>query len=173
MTLSTALLLATPLVNLIAGPAWTFQDMADSANLVVIARIDSMWYTTDTLYRSTNCGQRMYLSALTHWTAEPLSVYVRHDSLTPPDTSIHIVHPGGVTSEGYIETVNPQLHFEDGEVFLAALVISRRSTDLFPAYVVRKKYAIENDSLFPKWGDDALPLHEALLILSSSMRQVK
>jgi len=169
MNVTLALLLAVPLCNATAAHApIKFEDMVDSAQLVVIAKVDSMWESIDPILHpdGTEGGAHH-----THVLAELLTAYVKDTSSIPCSNPIHIVYAGGLGLHIY-----PSVSFEEGEVFLAAITphAQDQSKDETIYRVVwrRWKYTIENDSLEIHYAPP-LPIEQVIGTLSSSFTQVQ
>jgi len=161
MSVALALLLTAPLFTATAAHApITFEDMVDSANVVVMARVDSMWYPIDK-----ENGPH------THILAKLLTVYAKDTSLAPHSSALHIVYAGGLGLHIY-----PSVRFEEGEVFLAAVTpyTQFQSKDEMVYRVVKRhwKYVIE-DNLVYLLREKPVILGKVLKILSSAFTRVK
>ncbi len=136
----TLLLLAQPTRNWsVPLPMPTFDLMLDSAYIVVIAKVDSMWY-------SMHSGR-----AWTNYSAEILALYAKNDSLPLPKCSIRIVNVGGEYPDGSFEEVTEQPSFKIGEIFLASIEECRAlhsETERAYQVPVYWKYTISGDSLW-------------------------
>jgi hypothetical protein len=169
MSVTLALLLAVPLCNATAAVApITFEDMVDSAQLVVIAKVDSMWESIDPVVRPDGTE---FAAHHTHVLAELLTAYVKDTSLVPCSNSIHIVYAGGLGLH-----INPSVSFEEKEVFLAAITPHSRDQSkdetIYRVVWRRWKYTIKNDSLEIHYADP-LPIEQVIGTLSSSFTQVQ
>ncbi len=173
MNTALAVLLATPLIGSF-GVDLTFEDMLDSAQIVVIGRVDSIWYTLDTTNATINCKPYQLIGPWTHISAEVLALYVKGDSLPIPENLIHIVEQGGVDPDGTVEWIEGSCDFKLGEVFLAA-VEDERNRWLHSAterlYVVptsQWKYTISGDSV---WIMDSMykPSHISLADVTEAL----
>ncbi|MBN2378918.1 hypothetical protein JXM67_03855 [candidate division WOR-3 bacterium] len=103
------LLLAQAESNTATRPFYpTFQAMLDSAQIVVIAKVDSMYYTG---------GE--HSMPRTHYLAELIALCAKTDSLPLPKGSIHIVVDGGIGSDGRGYFCFASTSFKLGEVFLS------------------------------------------------------
>ncbi|TKJ39663.1 hypothetical protein CEE36_10215 [candidate division TA06 bacterium B3_TA06] len=156
-------------------PLPTFELMLDSAQIVVIGKVDSMWYSVDTISGEIN-GQP-FNSTLphTHISAEILSAYAKDSTLIPPTNTIHISHEGGMISPGRWVHVTPSVRFKEGEIFLAAIKIHPHFTGedetIYCVSTKPWKYTIQNDSLI---GDvESIPLGEAIDKLSSAFQETQ
>ena len=175
MSITLALLLAVPLFNC-SGPVLTFQDMLDSAQLVVIGKVDSMWYEVDTIFGIPDVRDEMMITARTYVTAEILNAYAKDTSFIPSSRTIHITHAGGqIAPNRFIEYL-PSVSFRKGEVFLAA--VEKRypplnsEQDIYRVSRVEWKYTIADDSLSSQYGD-TLSLEQVLQVLPTAFREVK
>lgn len=162
MNITLALLLAVPLVGSTRLPAPTFQDMLDSAQLVVIAKVDSMWEQWDTLVLDStkSLWPRTYISA------ELLTVYVKDTTLIPHSNSICLAYIGGC---GYM--VRPSFSFKEGELFLASVEKDKPyliplDEKIYRVPISHWKYTIANDTLMNQYTPP-IPLGDALQLLSS------
>jgi hypothetical protein len=174
MSVTLALLLAAPLFNC-SGPVLTFQDMLDSAQLVAIGKVDSIWYSVDTTSGEINGQPFNSILPHTHISAEILSAYAKDSTLIPPTNKIHICHTGGMISPGHWVHVTPSVKFTKGEIFLSAISIDPDFTsgDETVYYVSSRlwKYTIQSDSLI---GDiESIPLGEAINKLSSTFQETQ
>jgi hypothetical protein len=176
MSVTLALLLVVPLCNATAANApITFEDMVDSAQLVVIAKVDSIWYSLDTISGEIN-GQP-FNSVLPHTriSAELLSAYATDSTLIPAGNTIHICYLGGIISPGYWLHVTPSVKFTEGETFLAPITVdphfTRGDETVYNVSRIRWKYTIQNDSLIGEV--ESIPLGEAINKLSSAFKEVK
>jgi len=143
----------------------TFQDMLDSAQIVVIAKVDSMWYSVD------ERGEPW-----TNVSADLLTAYVKNDSLPVPKGSIHLAKSGGICPDGSGVFTSPSPSFEIGETFLTALrehpTLSTNEERIFQPYWCWK-YTITNDSIYLRYGKSgleprSLSLAEVITALSSN-----
>jgi hypothetical protein len=147
-------------------PLPTFQLMLDSAQLVVIGKVDSMWYSVD------ERGEPW-----TNVLAELLTVYAKNDSLPVPKGSIHIAKYGGICSDGSVVEILPSPSFKIGEVFLAAVSenpgLSSKTERVYRTFSYWK-YTIANDSILlyysePGLEPPSLSLAEVISALSSNL----
>lgn len=165
-----ALTLTAQLFNSCSGQPMNFQSMLDSAQQVVIAKVDSIWYSIDTLYAQIDGEQHRSIVLLTNVSCEVITLYTRNDSLPEPGRSVHIVYQGGEYPDGEFLYIPGSPSFEIGEVFLAALIkrpLQKSETPPF-LYNVRSlwKYTISNDLVYLK-TQAPISLGEALMALSS------
>jgi hypothetical protein len=163
MSVTLALLLAAPLVGSTRSPAPTFQDMVDSAQLVVIARVDSIWEQWDTLVLDIDSTKSLW--PRTYVLAELLTVYTKDTTLVPRSNSICLAYIGGC---GYMVVLSPSPTFKKGELFLAS--VEKDKPYLVPPdekiYRVSIKYTIANDTLMNQYTPP-ISLGDALQLLSS------
>lgn len=169
MNVALALLLAVPLCNATAGVApITFEDMVDSAQLVVIAKVDSMWERMDTRLLA---DSTLKAFPYTHVAAEIITVFYKDTSLLPNTNLLHLVYGGGLGLH-----INPSVSFEEGEVFLAAITpfveFQSKKETVYRVVKRRWKYTIKNDSLVIHYADP-LPIEQVIGTLSSSFTQVQ
>jgi hypothetical protein len=145
-----------------------FQEMLDSAQLVVIAKVDSIWYPIDPEN-----------GPWTHVMAELLTVYVKDTTYIPRSNQIEIAFGGGRKADGGWLYIFPRLSFTEGEVFLAALqhhpYFYPKGFDIYHIYVSGWKFTIANDSLFGAGVREleVKPLGEALEALPKAFREVQ
>lgn len=162
MNVTLALLLAVPLFNC-GGPSTTFEEMLDSTSLVVIARVDSIWYPI---------GEEN--GPYTHVMAELLGVYTKDTTLVPSSNFIHIVYGGGRLTQDKWVHIMPSVSFANGEIFLAPLESHPqfKDEDVYKVVWRRWKYIIANDSVWiPSEG--RRPLGEILEALTLGFNKVE
>jgi hypothetical protein len=168
MNLALALLLAAQ-AGTVPQRTFDFQEMLDSAQLVVIAKVDSIWYPMEPGF------------PYTHVMAELLTVYVQDTSCVPRSDHIEIAFGGGRKADGGWLYMFPHPSFTEGEIFLAALQLHPyfypKGFDIY--YINIWKYTISNDSLFFSAGggiasDDMVkPLGEVLEALPEAFTKVQ
>jgi len=147
------------------NPYPTFQMMLDSAKIVIIAKVDSMWFTGDE-----------HSMPRTHYLAELLALYTRSDSFPVPRGTVHIVEEGGIGSDGRAYFDSGEASYDLGEVFLAAIrEYHWKLSDtevIFTTTSNAWKYTITNDSIrlaFGPYGFEpkTLSIAEVICALSS------
>jgi len=138
--------------------------MLDSAQLVVIAKVDSMWEQWDTLVLDIDSTKSLW--PRTYVSAELLTVYVKDTTLIPRSNSICLAYIGGC---GYM--VRPSFSFKEGELFLASVEKDKPylippDEKIYRVSISQWKYTIGNDTLVNQYTPP-IPLGDALHLLSS------
>jgi hypothetical protein len=141
MNMFLSLMLSLPLINS-TSHRLTFDEMLDSAKIIVIGKVDSIWYSTD---------DDRYMP-WTNISATIIDLYVKSDSLTFPKGSIHIVEPGGIRTDGISVYMSDLPQFQVGETFLAAVEQKNwGKSNVGPVYGVyfnyQGKHTISRDSV--------------------------
>lgn len=149
-----------------------FQDMLDSAQVVIIGRVDSIWYSLETAPQARCVGG---ILPLTNVYVKILSTYTRDSILIPSTNSLHLVHTGGTLPDGSFVEVEDGVKFREDEVFLASVqeypLLSSREETIYIVTTPQWKYTIANDSVY-LLGEEPISLDHALQSLSSNfMRQ--
>jgi hypothetical protein len=177
MNVALALLLGTPLLNCWA--ALPFQDMLDSTQLVVIAKVDSMWTLMDTIPSTTdNTKPYHHITEQIHVSAKILALYAKTDSLSFPSGWVHIAYSSGRTflPDGGVIHTSGTPSYRLGETFLVPLFESSwLHSETEPIYrgTMTWKYTVHNDSIFLYCEDTYLSLAEAIDSLSSHFIRIK
>lgn len=161
MSVTLALLLAVPLCGGMVSEPATFEEMLDSAQIIVIGRVDSIWYPIDP-----ETGPH------THVLAELLTVYSKDTTFIMHANLIHIAYAGGRTGPDRWLRVHPSVHFEKGELFLAPVephpkFYHIKEETIYRVLKLEWKYTLANDSLC-MGGEGILPLGKALEDLSET-----
>ncbi len=162
MSVFLSFVLSLPLFNS-TSYRLTYDDMLDSAQIIVIGKVDSIWFSGEVM-------------PWTNISATILGLYTRNDSLPLPKGSIHIVEPGGTRPDGISMLISDLPQFQVGETFLAAVeqdtIWHNSATE--PIYMVfyndQGKYRISRDSVFLVW-ENPMPLCTAVCSLSSKFIQ--
>ncbi len=174
MSVFLSIVLSLPLFNSQVGfRPRTFQNMLDSTQIVVIAKVDSIWYSMDTIEGIANDKPFKHIRPITNILAGVVALYAKSDTLALPSGSVHIIHPGGEYPDGGFLEYPSQPKFTVGEVFLTPIFkMDRMKTSKEPLYEVLTiwKYTIANDSVF-LYGEMPIPLCDAICKLSTSFIQ--
>lgn len=173
MSVFLSIVLCLPLVNSFVGKPLTFQYMLDSTNVVVIAKVNSIWYSMDTIEGIVNDKPFRRVTPITIVSSSIIALYTKNDSLLLPQGSFKIVYEGGECPDGSF-LLNPDgPKFTTREVFLAALFdrpLQNSKTDHLYNVHPLMKYTIANDSVY-LFTERPMPLCDAICKLSASFIQ--
>jgi len=152
--------------------AFTFEEMVNTAELVVIAKVDSIWYTVDTSFVDNNNKPYQVINAWTHISAELMNTYVKDTTKAPLKNTIHIVHRGGKVGPDEWIRIIPSVSFTEDEVFLAAVCPDEaHSENVYRVQSRLWKYTLSDDSIIGTF--ETQTLGEAVLALSASFTEIR